>query len=359
MIATTSLPPFDSAAMDGFAVRMGDLQPQEARGAVPEGGAPVDFARVPIGSAHPICTGMPIPAGFDAVVPVERVRPSDGWLEIGGVVRSGDHVRRAGEEIRAGELALPAGARISPPAIGLLAGLGVSPVLVAAVPRVGILVTGEELCAGDGPRASDAVIDPNGPMLAALVEAAGGAVVGQLLVADQPDAIQAALERLADDCDLVLTSGGASVGTRDHLIAVVRGCGELLVHQLDLKPGRPTSLGRVGTTPTVLLPGNPFAALIGFEALGRPIVRSLAGDSTPLRPRISARADAPVVHRAGRMECVPVQVTWVSGIAVAAPIGHHGSGMLRGAAVADGIAIIEAGRERIAEGDEVTVELWI
>lgn len=359
VVATTSLPSLDCAAMDGHAVRIGDLQPQEARGAAPEGGAPVYSARVPIGSAHPICTGMPVPAGFEAVVPVERVRPSDGWLEIEGVVRSGDHIRPTGEEIRAGELALPAGARINPAAIGLLAALGLSRVLVCAKPRVGILVTGEELCAVVGPRAPDAVIDSNGPMLAALVDAAGGVVAGRLLVADDPGAIQASVERLADDCDLVLTSGGASVGTRDHLVATIRASGELLVHQLDLKPGRPTSLGRVGTTPIVLLPGNPLAALIGFEALGRPIVRSLAGDPTPLRPRISARAEAPMAHKPGRTECVPVQVTWAGGFATASPLDHRGSGMLRGASLADGIAVLEADRGSVLEGDEVSVEVWV
>jgi molybdopterin molybdotransferase len=301
---------------------------------------------------------MPIPTGLQAVVPIERIRPSDGWLDIQGVVRAGDHIRRAGEEIEAGERAVPAGTRINPATIGLLLALGHGHVPVCAAPRVGILVTGEELFAGGGPRPAGAVVDSNGPMLEALVAGAGGVIVERLLVTDDPAAIQHSLERLAAECHLVITSGGASVGTRDHLVPTVRASGELLIHQLDMKPGRPTSLGLIDGTPIVLLPGNPLAALIGFEAIGRPIIRSLAGDPVPLRPRVAARALGTVAHKPGRLECVPVQVSWVGGYAGASPLDHRGSGMLRGASLADGVAILGADQGAAIEGDELALELW-
>lgn len=358
LFAADDLPHADIAAMDGIAVRLSDIKEETPR-IGPGGDSRPPRLNVRSTATYPICTGMRVPSGFEAVVPIERVQSSGHWLKIEGAIRAGDHIRRAGEEIRAGELAAPAGARINPATVGLLAALGHAQIKVCATPRVGILVTGEELRALEGPPSAGLLVDSNGPMLEALVAAGGGVVAERLLVTDDLLAIQESLVRLSSDYDLVITSGGASIGTRDHLIAVIQACGELLIHQLDMKPGRPTSLGRLGGTPIVLLPGNPLAALIGFEALGRPILRSLAGDPQPLRPRIAAHAEVAFDHKLGRMECVPVQVSWVDGFASVAPLNHRGSGMLRGASCADGIAILEAGRGSIVRGEELAVELWI
>lgn len=358
LFAAGDLPHADIAAMDGIAVRLSDIKEETPR-IGPSGDSRPPRLNVRATATYPICTGMRIPSGFEAVVPIERVQSSGRWLTIEGAIRAGDHIRRVGEEIRAGELAAPAGARINPATIGLLSALGHAQIGVCATPRVGVLVTGEELRALGSSRASGLVVDSNGPMLEALVAAGGGIVGERPLVKDDPAVIHESLVRLAADHDLVITSGGASVGARDHLIAVIQACGELMIHQLDIKPGRPTSLGRLGGTPIVLLPGNPLAALIGFEALGRPILRSLAGDPRPMRPRITARAEVAFDHKLGRMECVPVQVSWVDGFASVTPLNHRGSGMLRGASCADGIAILEAGRGSVVSGEGLAVELWI
>ncbi len=342
--APIPLPPFDNAAMDGYAVRL-ILERGSARW-------------VPRSDAWPISTGMPVPPGARAVVPSERVREQGDRLVFDGDVRPGDHIRPAGEELAKGRLGLAAGSRLTPAAIGLLSALGLVAAVVVPRPRVAILVTGDEVQGAGRPLTPGHVYDANGPLLQALVEEAGGEVVAFERLPDDPVRIGGRLAELAPCADLVCTSGGASLGARDHLIGRLRELGTLPIHQLAIKPGRPTSMGWIGGTPIVVLPGNPLASLVGFEALVRPALRRLAGDADPLRPRSSAIARAPIAHRQGRLELVPVRKVGDGTVAEVEAVTERGSAMLSGAAIAGGLALLGAERGAMAPGDAVSVEWW-
>ncbi len=343
VIAPFPQPRFDNSAMDGWAVRAA---------AVPAGGG-----AIPRSAASPISTGMPIPDDADAVVPVERVRTRDDFLQIEGAVAAGDHVRRAGEEIAAGAVALEAGSRLTPGALGLLSGFGYAALPVVPPPRVAILVTGDEVAVPGEPLGDGQVYDADGPLLRALVREAGGEVVAFERVPDDPRRIGQSLVRMAGGADLVCSTGGASVGTRDHLVAALARVGSVRIHQVDMKPGRPTSMGMIGRVPAFILPGNPLAVLLGFEALVRPALRRLAGHPDTLRPRIRATNREVIEHRPGRLELVPVRL--LPGRPPEAIVAaRRRSAMLSGVAVADGLAFLEAERGTIEPGEPITVEAW-
>ncbi|MGZ8705714.1 MAG: molybdopterin-binding protein [Aeromicrobium sp.] len=173
---------------------------------------------------------------------------------------------------------------------------------------------------------------------------------------DDPSQIGPALLRLAAEADLVCTTGGASVGTRDHLIDLLGSLGTVEVHQVAIRPGRPTSMGLIGATPVFVLPGNPLALLVGFEAIVRPAVRRLAGDVEMLRPSCECVAGG-LIDRHARLELVPVRLSSGSP-PTATPVRQLGSAMLAGAAVADGLAFIEAGYGSIGPGERFIVERW-
>jgi len=343
VVTRQALPPFDNAAMDGFAVCTADIR-----------GAP---GSLDVAEAHPICTGMPVPTGTDAVIPIERTRRSGGRLLIDGAVHPGDHIRRAGEELAAGGIALKAGARLTPAAIGLLAAIGVSAAPVIPRPRVAVLVTGDEVVDAADELLPGQIHDADGPLLCALLEESGAEVVALEHACDDPSQIGRVLAQMAASADMVCTTGGASVGSRDHLIDQLGALGTIAVHQIAIRPGRPTSMGLIGTTPVFVLPGNPLALLAGFEALVRPGVRSLTGDPEILRPsRVCVAGEA--IPRHDRLSLVLVRLRPGSP-PIAVGVRLQGSAMLAGAALADGLALVEAGRGVVAPGESLKVERWI
>lgn len=338
--ARLPVPTFDNAAMDGYAVAAADIRGDTL---------PADAA--------PIATGAPLPLGTDAVVPVELVRADGRCLMVRGRVRAGDHVRRRGEELSAGALVLDAGEPLTAAAVGVLCGLGLSRVRVHRRPRVAILVTGDEVHRGAQSPSPGSIPDANGPMLVAAAAEAGCIVVEIVHAPDDRRALSSHLVRLAAVADVVCTSGGASVGRRDHLTGLVAELGRLVVHQLATKPGRPASVGLVGETPVIVLPGNPLALLVGFELLLRPALRRLAGAGDPYRPRVrvSAGASLPVPTR-DRACCVPVRLMTDPTQTRAEAVDALGPAMLSGAAHADGMAILPAAEP--AARPSVEVELW-
>jgi len=340
VIAAAPVPAFDNAAMDGYAVFA----------------ARVRGGRLP-DDAVPIATGRPLPPGTDAVIPLELVGRGRSRPPLNGAVRSGDHVRRRGEELPAGAVVLDAGEPLTPAAVGALCGLGLSHVRVHRRPRVAILVTGDEVRPAGGPASVDGVPDANGPMLAAAVAAAGGLVIEVTHAPDDRRELASVLVRLAAAADLVCTSGGASVGRHDHLTELVAERGRLVVQQLAVKPGRPTSFGLVGSTPVAVLPGNPLALLVGYELLARPALRRLAGATDPLRlrARLSPGGSLPSPAR-DRARCLPVRLVVVGEHVSVEAVGARGAAMLSGAARADGMAILPPAEH--AGGASVEVELW-
>ena len=279
-VAQVDLPPFASSAMDGFAVRAADtpgLLPVVAH--IPAG-TPAPRALGP-GEAMGIATGGVVPEGADAVIPSEYVVQHDNEVEIGEAVERGASVRPRGGDLRAGAVVVPAGTRLGAAQVGALAAAGVAEVDVSARPRVAVLTTGTELRSPGAPLGPGQIYEANGVMLAAALAAAGALVVPLAAVADDRDAHRAALER-GLDADVLVTSGGVSVGPHDLVRLVEAELGvEEVFWRVAVKPGKPVSFGMRGATLVFGLPGNPVSALVCFELFVRPAVLALQGALEP------------------------------------------------------------------------------
>ncbi|GAA4821287.1 gephyrin-like molybdotransferase Glp [Nocardioides caeni] len=276
--AALSVPPFDHAAMDGFAVRAADVATASdaapvvlpVAAAVAAGDELVDL---PDGAAIRIMTGAPVPPGADLVVPFEWTDAGDP-VTIGRSAPPGRHIRRAGEDVAAGEVALGAGTRLGPGSLGLLTSVGASEVVVRARPRVAILSTGAELVDGHVP-------DSNSITLASAARGAGADPVVRGPVSDDPAAFRARLLAAAADSDLVVTTGGVSAGDHDVVKAVLRHEDDFWFGPVAMKPGRPQGCGHLEAdgrrVPVVTLPGTPIAALASFLLYVVPAITALTG----------------------------------------------------------------------------------
>jgi len=332
------LPPVDTAAMDGWAVR--GPGPWQVIGRVLAGS--VFDAGLADGQAVEIATGAQVPAGTDGVLPYEAA--VSAGAEVVGEVSPGRHVRRAGEECAARTTVLAAGALLTPAALGLAAAVGHDVLAVHPRPRVHCLVTGDELLPAGLP-GNGRVRDAVGPLLPGAVTASGGVLVGLDRLGDDPDLLRKAV--LDTDADVVVTTGASSVGRADFLPTVLRALdAELLVDGVRVKPGHPQVLARLGSRLLVGLPGNPLAALAGVATVLVPALAALAGRPMPVLA--SARLTDAVSAAAGSHRLVPVAAR----DGLARPTGHAGAAMLRGAAGADAFAVVPPGPD-LAAGAEV------
>ena len=337
LVARTSLPPWDLAAMDGFAVA-GD-GPWEVVGEV-LAGAPPGEPLAP-GTAVAISTGAGVPAGTSAVLQVERAEVRDGVVH--GEVAPGRHLRRAGEECAAGQELLPAGTPVTAAVLGLAAGCGHDALLVRPRPQVVALVTGDELLEEGLPR-DGRVRDALGPQLDLLIAAHGGDLVAAARLRDDPDLLRKSIETA--DAGVVVVTGASSVGPADHLRPVLVGLGaELLIDGVDCRPGHPQLLARLPDGRLVAgLPGNPLAAVVAAATLLGPLLAGLAG--RPVRTGTALLGEPLVAGRGTRL--VPVRRDGLHVRAVPAA----GAGMLLGTALADALAVVPSGAD-LRAGDEV------
>ncbi|WBQ04763.1 molybdopterin molybdotransferase MoeA [Kribbella sp. CA-293567] len=347
LVAPTAVPPVDRSAMDGYAVR--GSGPWRIVGAVLAGSAlPAPLEE---GQACTIVTGASIPPGTTTVLPDEQAtRLAD---EVAGPAELGRHIRRAGEECAAGETLLPAGTLVLPQLLGLAATLGLNQLSVIPKPRVVALITGDELV-HQGPSAPGRVRDAIGPMLPALITRAGatfgavprtGAASGctpslSSAVVHLPDSRDGLLAAIAGaEAEIILVSGSSAAGPADHLRGALAELGaELIVNGVACRPGHPQALARLADGRLVAgLPGNPLAALTAFLTLGVAAVRRLRGEGLDALAVASVPGGLACHPRSTRL--VPVRVTTQGAV----PVGHGGSAMLRGAAAADALAVIEPG----------------
>lgn len=341
--ARSPLPPFDNAAMDGYAVR--GPGPWRIAGRVLAGGTPP--AELTDGAAVEVATGAPVPAGCEGVVPYETgVRVGE---ELTAPAPLGRHVRRRGEEVPALTALLPAGTTLTPAAVGLAAAVGADTLLVASRPRVAVLVTGAELLSAGAP-GGGRVRDALGPLLPPTLVAAGAVPDAVVVLADGADVLAGALSAAAATADLVVVTGSTASGPADVLRSVLDDLGAVReVDGVRCRPGHPMLLARLpGDVRVIGLPGNPLAALAGVVTLVVPAVQALRGPTRSAPTRcLTARAlpAHPVDTR-----LVPVRRR--SGVALAT--GHDGPAMLRGAAVADGLAVVPPGTD-VPAGDTVDV----
>lgn len=400
LIAPLDLPPYDCAAMDGYAVRAADLSPDaptelSVAGRTLAGDAP---ATLPAGHAQRIMTGAPMPAGADTVIMQERVQvietgePAQARIIIPPGQHAGQNIRRRGEDLQQGAIALPAGSALSAIALGVAASLGHTTVDVFRPLRVGVFSTGNELVQPGQTLAPGQIHDSNRPTLLALVAEQGWQPVDLGSLPDDPARLGDALQRAATQVDVLLTTGGAAGGDADLLQPVLSATpnSEAMAWKLRLRPGRPLVVGRVGQTPLFGLPGNPVAATLSFLFVIRSALQKMAGLRPQPLPRIRARAGCALRKRPGRLELMRVRLCYhpeeqlslaaaapsssmgkaLTGAAetgsqparaaagdlpIAHPTGSQSSALLRSLFEADGIAILPEEQGSLAEGDLLDV----
>ena len=345
--AVVDLPPFPSSAMDGFAVRSADVPARLPVVARIAAGRPAPGA-LEAGQAMAIATGGVVPDGADAVVPVENAAESDGAVEVGDVT-AGAHIRPRGGDATAGQVVVPAGTRLGPPQIGALAAAGVPELRCTLRPRVAILATGTELRAPGETLRPGEIYEANGALLAAAAEAQGGDVERIGAVEDDARTHREALER-ALEADVVVTSGGVSVGPHDLVRRVALDLEvDEVFWRVAVKPGKPVSFGTRGRTLLFGLPGNPVSTLVGFELFVRPALRALEGERDP-GPRFERDRLARAVRRnEARDELVRARRT-ADGLV---PLSGQDSHMIVRAAEADALVLVRRGAGELAAGATV------
>ncbi len=359
VLAAIDVPSFDRSAMDGYALRgaesdgAGDYNPLtfEVLGeSLP--GQPF-LGNVLPGSAVRIMTGAPLPTGADAVIPAEFTSEADGRVEVTATVSPEKHVGRTGEDVAAGSRLFSAGRRLRPQDVGLLASVGVKSVEVVRRPRVRVLVTGGELVIPGKPLGTYQIYESNSGMLRSLIERDGGMLETLLRVEDDRDAIRQALRQAG--ADVILVSGGSSVGKEDHAPSLVAEEGELAIHGIAMRPSSPTGLGHISQTPVVLLPGNPVSCLCAYDFFACRLIRRMGGLSGqwPYR-RQQAEVGRKIVSVIGRVDYCRVRL---DGDRIE-PLALSGASILSSTTRADGFVVIPAELEGYAPGTSVTLFLY-
>lgn len=341
MTAAVDVPPFANAAMDGFAVRAADV-PGRLRIIGEVAAGTETLPAVSTGTAVRISTGAPMPPGADAVVPLERATETDDVVHITDPFPPGADIREAGHDIHAGdEIALPS--PLTPAGVGVLGSLGVSEVSVRARPRVAIVSSGDELTDPGAPLRPGHIHDANAPALAAAITEAGGEPVPIPRVGDDPAGVEAALQAAAEVADVVLTSGGVSVGRHDHVRDAIARLGQLDFWRIAVQPGKPLAVGRIGDRIVIGLPGNPVSALVMTELVVRPLLRTILGLSGDGRLHALATLDADLGKDPDRAAFLRVRVRRTHGGWAASPAGGQLSSQLRALADANGLLAVPRG----------------
>ena len=350
--AEIDLPPFPSSAMDGYAVR-GDETPGRLRIEARIAAGNPATAALESGQAMGIATGGVVPDGADAVIPIEYVVENGNEIEIGSAVERGDNVRPRGGDIRAGEVVVEAGSVLTPARLGALAAAGIQQVRCARRPRAAVLPTGTELRRPGEPLAAGEIYEANGLILSAQLEAAGAVVELMPAVGDDEAAHRGALEH-ALDADVVVTSGGVSVGPHDLVRRVEAELGvEEVFWRVSVKPGKPIAFGVRERTLVFGLPGNPVSALVGFMLFVEPAIRALQGVPDPLPRFERGRLVAARRRNSERDELVRARLRRSADGPLLEPLTGQESHMIARSAAADALVFVPRGEGELADGASV------
>jgi len=358
LVAPQAVPPFDNSSMDGFAVRAADLVNIPAVLPV-QGNIPAGALSIPTltpGSALRIMTGAPVPPGADAVVPVEDTEARPEGVAFLEPVTPGRHIRRAGEDVAAGSVVVAAGSLMRPAEVGMAAVVGRGWVRAHPRPRVAVLSTGDELVEPGQPLLAGQIYNSNAYALAAQVAEAGGVVTRRLHARDTADALREAFDACAG-ADVLLTSGGVSVGDYDFVKAVFAERGTMDFWRVAIRPGKPVAFGHWGQTVFFGLPGNPVSSMVTFELFVRPALRKMRGLTETARPAVTARLTEDARHAPGRQSYQRAVVTWEGSGCRVTPTRRQGSGMMRSMVQANALLVIPADVSTLPVGEAVTVLL--
>lgn len=358
IVASVNVPPCDNSAMDGYAIRAADCV-----AGLPVAGllvAGIGYAGTAPGFLQPgtaqrIFTGAPIPQGADAVlIQEDALREGDSIsIKPGVAVEAGDNIRRSGEDISAGEVLFNASHCLRAQDVGLLASVGVDQVSVTTVLRVGLLCTGDELLEpGDSPQPGK-IYNSNRYLLCALLRDMGCTVIDAGIVQDDLHATENALRELSLAADVVISTGGVSVGDADYVKQAVLAQGQLDVWKIAVKPGKPLAFGRIGPAPFFGLPGNPVSAFVTFLLFVRPFLQTLQGSEVRDPLQVPALAGFAWPRAGKREEYLRVTLQRKGDVLVAHALPNQGSGVLSSVCRADALLRVPIG-ETFAEGDSVT-----
>ena len=368
--APENVPAFPRSSMDGYAVRAADTfgasvaAPQylEIKGEVPMGAAPA--RPVGVGETLRVPTGAMLPPGADAVVMLEyTAEHPDGTLEVRRPVAPGENLLQPGEDVRLGEVLFPGGSRLRPQDLGLLAALGVTRLPVFRRPRVAVLSSGDEIVPITEKPAPGQVRDSNAHLAAAQVAEWGGIPAISGIVPDDFEALTGALAAALKDADLILISGGSSVGARDLTLEAIKALpgAAVLAHGVAIRPGKPTILAAVGSPPLPLLglPGHPASAAVVMEVLGKPLLARLAGLTSlpPWGGEVTAHLSRNLAGASGREDYVRVRLRPEGETLWADPVLGP-SGLLSPLVKSDGLVMIPLGVEGLLRGEAVAVRLF-
>jgi molybdopterin molybdotransferase len=362
VISAEVVPAFHKSAMDGFALRGA-----ETFGATPTDPVsfriigeilPGDVGELDVGSGEAvrIMTGGVVPEGADAVLMAEYATDRGDLVLANASVTPGRNVARAGEDIQEGDLVLHRGRLLRPQDLGVLASIRMSEVAVTRRPLVGVLTTGNELIEHDSedPARPGQVINSCGPMLEGMIRQTGGVPRFLGTIPDQREALREALQGFAGD--ILLTTGATSTGQEDYLPGLVRETGELLVHGVNIRPASPLGFGRLGGTLVILLPGNPVAALVGFDVFARPAIQLQLGQSEGRRTRrVRGPLRRKIASSLNRTDFVRVTLAAEGAVE---PLRSGGAGVLTSVTQADGFVIVGRDDEGLEAGTEVEVHLY-
>jgi molybdopterin molybdotransferase len=369
LCAEVAVPGFNRAAMDGYAVRaeetfgataynplsltvVGQVLPGQPFAGVVESGQAVR-----------IMTGAPMPDGADAVVPAEYAQEVGSIVRITEAVPPARHVSRVGEDIAPGRQLFAAGRVLRPQDLGLLASVGIGTVPVVRRPTVAVIITGDELLPPGSKPSGYQIVDSNSPMLAALVQRDGGQVRLLPIVPDQPEAIRQAMQTASAEADVLLISGGSSVGREDHAPRLLAEMGRLLVHGVALRPASPTGLGQLGAALVFLLPGNPVSCLCAYDLFAGRAIRRLAGLSGDWPYlRVPARLSSKISSALGRTDYVRLRwvgpATTAEAVGAVEPLAISGASILSTTTIADGFTLVDAACEGYPVGATIEVYLY-
>jgi len=365
VVSSFPLPPFDNSAMDGYAVRSSDLTAATESQPVT---LPV-VGDIAAGSSGPytvqpglcvrIMTGAPMPAGADAVVPLEWTDGGIAQVAIRRPADPGAHVRRAGEDAPTGTTVLTAGTHLGATQIGLLAAVGRERVAARPRPRVVVLSTGSELVDPGNPLAPGQIPDANSSLLTAAAQEAGGIAYRVGIVPDDPRQLLDTLEDQLIRADAVVTSGGVSVGAYDVVKEAIGRLGPVTFSRVAMQPGMPQSFGLIGPerTPFFGLPGNPVSAYVSFEVFVRPALRRMLGVEAIHRPTLRARLTAPLTSPPGKRTYARAQLSVEHGAYSVTPVGGNGSHLISSLAHANALVMIPENVTELEAGASATIML--
>ena len=357
------IPPCDNSAMDGYAVRFEDIHGASQKNAARLkilGDIPAGYtAQRPIaaGETYRIMTGAPLPEGADTVVMQEDTDVQGGIVHIFKVGERGNHIRRAGEDIRAGDIVVSAGTVLNPAHIGVLASIQKAFVSVYQRPRVAILSTGDELVDVDEELTEGKIVSSNSYSLFALVQDSGAIPLSLGIARDTREDLRAKfMEGL--HADMIISSGGVSVGDYDFVKDVLKDIGaEMKFWKVAMRPGNPLAFGMIGGKAAFGLPGNPVSVMVSFEQFVRPSIRKMSGHACLFRQVIDATAQEAVATKKDRKYFIRCRVSERDGQYSATTTGEQGSGILMSMAKANGLMIVSEDKEGVSAGERVTVQI--